>query len=183
MIKFACNAPQTLFWNFKWDFFFLQVFPDSSDEPVTLDEPSHQETTENADIEEDDDDGCQSAFDDNGIHKFQFYYKYISRPFSPMIIRMICTKFLTYMPIFNGTNKSWFCTCNLPWIWGQKVLLVIRSSCSNFQFVQVILFELAVLANTSSQWAGLAYEFYWQDSFENKLVIGNICSFCKEIIC
>lgn len=87
-------------------FFFLQVFPDSSDEPVTLDEPSHQETTENADIEEDDDDGCQSAFDDNGIHKFQFHYKYISRPFSPMIIRMICTKFLTYMPIFNGTNKS-----------------------------------------------------------------------------
>lgn len=61
--------PRRLYFEILNDIFF----PDSSDEPVTLDEPSHQETTENADIEEDDDDGCQSAFDDNGIHKFQFY--------------------------------------------------------------------------------------------------------------
>lgn len=84
--------PCRVYFEILTSYFFLQVFPDCSDEPVTLDEPSYQETTENADTEEDDDDdGCQSAFDDNGIQKFQLYFnnKYFFRPFSTMIIRII----------------------------------------------------------------------------------------------
>lgn len=49
-------------------YFFLQVFLDCLDEFVMFDEFLYQEIIENVDIEEDDDDdGCQSVFDDNGI--------------------------------------------------------------------------------------------------------------------
>lgn len=96
-----------------------------------------------------------------------FFYSYLCLINPIIFIRNNLKNIFT----FSCKTMTLVAICNLPRFWGQKVLLVRRSSSSNFLFVQALLLELAMPANISSRWAVLSYEFYWQDGFENKFVI------------